>query len=1128
MSVVEGAPSMARLDSETGTPPEVDPMDALAAAPLSTRKHKTYLKKFKEPDSDEEIGDLRNLYNIQESWRTLMNLPSCQKIMVSERAQKILKIEVGINVTQEFPWKQVQFKDLRDVLFDELENVAELVKKFKHFNPEHYVLLGFCPILTESDDDPPEGDPFICYTSIKESKLAMGIIQNMEHFDRWRMQRRLRKKPRRWVSQGTEDEMTILVEHFRDDPIDVEIQSVYPIQEPRHVAFTHRMTRDVRDGVIELLPNENVKWDNVTKKRINVAIQSAPAVVEREQQTNPTFPSNAWSQYLYEIDDDDLELDESVVDEEEEKKRSQKNYVPAEKPPPEMSAQIQLLLNTLDFNQIDCYRDDYTMISRRQVVQYTNPYLQEFLCFANISKSNKRFVAGQDWYPKLSGLIAVSYAFSTPASVNEASNRVDYVQRAVLEPNPVLLWSFSDNLDYKLEFEAPIETTQLAFCPSNGDILIGGCKNGQIVIWDLQGRCEKLDEEEYLTAAQSKYRIMIGEYLNWTIDLEDNLIPPATISPLDLSPKGQITGFYWLGRSMYINHFGKVYNDPDMRVTHKFFITCAFDGTVSFWDLEGGAAKAAKDKMRNRMLPKELSSNESVFKSLRIKPTYNIYFPEPLTGIIADTSCYSCLTPSMKLIHANPSNYPIKLIPKDPPSLRQSMIVSTFYGHISRIEWQGIYTEGDPTETINSSMPFAMVHDGPVVMMRKNPFYPELFASIGRNILAIWKEDYPYSPIFWRQRGCDLTAVAWSETRPAVLYLTRMDGILEAWDILARDDDACLSEILGGGIITSISEHRPSLPYKILGIGDYNSSIRMVKLPHTFDVPLPNELQQLMNYVLKEERRKVGIQAWEQKYYELNKDIIEAKREAEAETRKEMERLEKEEQFASRKRKADEEGGEEKKGQNYAGLNYNERMAVKWDELNLNRMMTILMSRKQMDPEKLARETALEKEKQAYEAAKKKSHLDVLARVEHEIAAIRARILPAEVPDFQRSEMIQERVKREVELADTYEQVAADSWEILGMFNEFKSIDYIEFLERGRQRRQLLDQSLGGNTDRLLWYQEKKQNGELNECQFGYEFLSSQGHPDGEGILDGRMNVTTKTGSDSTLIVAIDIKEVEE
>lgn len=83
----------------------------------------------------------------------------------------------------------------------------------------------------------------------------------------------------------------------------------------------------------------------------------------------------------------------------------------------------------------------------------------------------------------------------------------------------------------------------------------------------------------------------------------------------------------------------------------------------------------------------------------------------------------------------------------------------------------------------------------------------------------------------------------------------------------------------------------------------------MVKLPHTFDVPLNNELQQLMSYVLKEERRKMGIQAWEQKYYELNKDIIEAKREAEAETRKEMERLEREEQFAARKKGAKEQEG---------------------------------------------------------------------------------------------------------------------------------------------------------------------------------------------------------------------------
>lgn len=222
----------------------------------------------------------------------------------SESVQKVLKIQVGVNVTQEFPWKQLKYKDMRDVLFEELENSADLLKLFKGFNPENYVLIGYCPTLTEADEDPPEGDPFIFYISSKDTKLAMGIVQNMEAFERWRMQRRLRKKPRRWVSMGTEEEMTVLVERFRDEPVDVEIQSVYPIQQPRHIAFDYRMARDVRDGVIELLPKEDVKYENITKRRLSMAVQSAPACISREQQTNPTFPSNAWSQYLYEIDDE--------------------------------------------------------------------------------------------------------------------------------------------------------------------------------------------------------------------------------------------------------------------------------------------------------------------------------------------------------------------------------------------------------------------------------------------------------------------------------------------------------------------------------------------------------------------------------------------------------------------------------------------------------------------------------------------------------------------------------------------------------------------------------------------------------------------------------------------------------
>lgn len=166
-------------------------------------------------------------------------------------------------------------------------------------------------------------------------------------------------------------------------------------------------------------------------------------------------------------------------------------------------------------------------------------------------------------------------------------------------------------------------------------------------------------------------------------------------------------------------------------------------------------------------------------------------------------------------------------------------------------------------------------------------------------------------------------------------------------------------------------------------------------------------------------------------------------------------------------------------------------MAKKFDELNLNRMMTILMSRKQMDPEKLARETALEKERLSYETAKKESHAKLLQTVEDDVATIRSRILPAEVQDMQRSEMIAERVKNEMGLAASYETVSAHAFKKLKKFPELKSIDYIELLERGLHRRQLLDQSLGGNTERLLWYKEKLQNGEISQCDFGVDLLYS-------------------------------------
>lgn len=106
-----------------------------------------------------------------------------------------------------------------------------------------------------------------------------------------------------------------------------------------------------------------------------------------------------------------------------------------------------------------------------------------------------------------------------------------------------------------------------------------------------------------------------------------------------------------------------------------------------------------------------------------------------------------------------------------------------------------------------------------------------------------------------------------------------------------------MNDVLGGGIVTKISEHRPFEPEKLLGIGDYNSSLRMIKLPESLYQIGRGEERELKAYILKEEARKKAIFEWENNFYEKNIEFIEAKRKAEIETNKEMERLEKEQMY---------------------------------------------------------------------------------------------------------------------------------------------------------------------------------------------------------------------------------------
>ena len=58
---------------------------------------------------------------------------------------------------------------------------------------------------------------------------------------------------------------------------------------------------------------------------------------------------------------------------------------------------------------------------------------------------------------------------------------VDWLLQITDEAVNVLVWSFDDSLRPKLMLESKREVTAVSFCPYDGNVVVGGCKNGQVI-----------------------------------------------------------------------------------------------------------------------------------------------------------------------------------------------------------------------------------------------------------------------------------------------------------------------------------------------------------------------------------------------------------------------------------------------------------------------------------------------------------------------------------------------------------------------------------------------------------------------------------------------------------------------
>ncbi|KAL0983885.1 hypothetical protein UPYG_G00134340 [Umbra pygmaea] len=85
-------------------------------------------------------------------------------------------------------------------------------------------------------------------------------------------------------------------------------------------------------------------------------------------------------------------------------------------------------------------------------------------------------------------------------------------------------------------------------------------------------------------------------------------------------------------------------------------------------------------------------------------------------------------------------------------------------------------------------------HHGPIYALQRNPFFPKNFLTVADRMARIWSEDIKESSIMWtKYHMAYLSDGCWSPVRPSVFFTIKMDGTLDVWDFLFKQNDSTLS-----------------------------------------------------------------------------------------------------------------------------------------------------------------------------------------------------------------------------------------------------------------------------------------------------------------------------------------------
>lgn len=149
-------------------------------------------------------------------------------------------------------------------------------------------------------------------------------------------------------------------------------------------------------------------------------------------------------------------------------------------------------------------------------------------------------------------------------------------------------------------------------------------------------------------------------------------------------------------------------------------------------------------------------------------------------------------------------------------------------------------------------------HFGPVYGVKRNPFHPKFFLTVGDWCGKVWMEELkgpmlqtPYYPSF-------LTAAGWSPTRAGVFLLARSDGRLDVWDYFYRMNEVSYSTKISDVSLTALSIQAQGT---LAAVGSTDGTITLMQLCDGLVQPGPNEKNLIGQMFDRETKREKNLEA---------------------------------------------------------------------------------------------------------------------------------------------------------------------------------------------------------------------------------------------------------------------------